>query len=104
MQVKHQISDTDIGTKITPLHTYIFINNIEIKFLQTMNSQTLVVFRYIDNVFFILTHVQDKLVSFTAEFGNFRPNKILHFYTENINVTLNTYKIKKAPCFSTDMQ
>ena len=31
MQVKHQISDTDIGTKLTPLYAYIFINNIEIK-------------------------------------------------------------------------
>ena len=104
MQVKHQISDTDIGTKLTPLYAYIFINNTEIKFLQTTKSQPLVVVRYIDNVFFILTHAQDKLVSFTAELGNFHSNKTLHFYTENISVTHNTYKIKKAPCFSTDAQ
>ena len=73
-QVKHQILGTDIGTKFAPTYACIFMDEIETKFLETQEFQTLVWFRYIGDVFFTWTHGPDKLVSFMAEFNNYHPN------------------------------
>ena len=88
-QVKHQISGTAIVTKFAPTYVCIFMDEIEIKFLQTQEFQPLVWFRYIDDVFFIWTHVRDKLVSFMTEFNNYHPN--IKF----------TYESNKENCFLT---
>ena len=73
-QVKHQISGTAIGTKFAPTYACIFMDEIETNFLQTQEFQPLVLFRYIDDVFFIWTHGPDKLVSYMTEFNNYHPN------------------------------
>ena len=73
-QVKHQISGTAIGTKFAPTYACIFMDEIETKFLETQEFQPLVWFRYIDDVFFISPHGQDKLVSFMLEFNSYHPN------------------------------
>ena len=44
-QVKHQISATIIGTKLSPTYACIFMDEIETKFLQTQEFQPLVWFR-----------------------------------------------------------
>ena len=73
-QVKHQILGTAIGTKFTPTYAFIFMDEIETKFLQTQEFQPLLWFRYIDDVFFIWNHGPDKLVSFMTEFNNYHCN------------------------------
>ena len=73
-QFKHQISGTAIGNKLAPTYACIFMDEIETKFLKTQEFQLLVWFRYIVDVFFILTHGPDKLVSFMTEFNNYHPN------------------------------
>ena len=65
--VKHQISGTAIGNKFAPTYPCSFMDEIETKFLQTRQFQTLVWFMYIDDVFFIWTHGPDKLVSFVNQ-------------------------------------
>ena len=67
-QIKHQISDTAIGTKFASTYACILMDEIETKFLQTQEFQPLVWFRYIGEIFFIPTHGPDKLVLFMTEF------------------------------------
>ena len=52
----------------------VFMDEIGTKLLEAQEFQPLVWFRYIDNVFFICTHVPDKLVSFLTEFNNYYSN------------------------------
>ena len=81
-------SRESFGTKFAPTYACIFMDEIETNFLQTQEFQTLVWFRYIDNVFFIWTHGPDKLVSFMTEFNNYHPNNIKFTYESNIeNIT-----------------
>ena len=61
-KVKQQISGTAIGTKLTPPYACIFMDKVE-----TQEMKPLVWFRYIDSVFFIWTHGQEKLDSFLEE-------------------------------------
>ena len=50
-QIKQQFSGTAIGTMFAPPYAYLFMDKIEIAFLETQELQTLVWFRYIDNIF-----------------------------------------------------
>ena len=52
-QVKQKISGTAVGTKVAPIYTCIFMDDIESKFLETQSLQPLIWFRYIDDVFFM---------------------------------------------------
>ena len=62
--VKKQISGTAIGTKFAPPYACLFIDDLETKFLQSRSLQPLVLFRYIDNIFFIWSHGNEKLENF----------------------------------------
>ena len=66
-KVKQQISGTAIGTKFAPPYTCIFMDEVETSFLETQEMKPSVWFRYIDDVFFIWTHGQEKLDSFFEE-------------------------------------
>ena len=57
-KVYQQISGTAIDTKFAPPYACIFMDQVESKFLQTQKFQPLVWFRYIDDIFFIWTHVK----------------------------------------------
>ena len=50
------------------------MDQIETKFLRTQNHQPMVWFRYINNIFFIWTHREEKLEEFMADFNAFNPN------------------------------
>ena len=56
-QIKQQISGTTIGTKFVPPYTCLFMDKIETAFFEIQQLQPLVWVRYIDNVYFIWTHV-----------------------------------------------
>ena len=72
--VFQQISGTAIGTKSAPPYACIFMDQIEIKFLRTQSHEAMVWFRYIDNIFFIWTHEEEKLEEFIADFNAFNSN------------------------------
>ena len=55
-KVKQQISGTTIGTKIALPYACIFMDEVEISFLEAQEMKPLVWFRYIDDVPFIWTH------------------------------------------------
>ena len=70
-KVKQQILGTAIGTKFSPPYACIFMDEVETSFLEAQEMKPLVRFRYIDDVFFIWTHGQEKLDSFLEELKRF---------------------------------
>ena len=66
-KIYQQILGTAIGTKFTPLYACIFMDQVESKFLQTQKFQTLVWFRYIDDIFFIWSQGESSLKKFYDE-------------------------------------
>ena len=50
------------------------MDQIETNFLRTQSHQPMVWFRYIDDIFFIWTHGEEKLEEFMADFNAFNPN------------------------------
>ena len=50
------------------------MDQIETKFLRTQNHQPMVWFRYINNIFFIWIHREEKFEEFMADFNAFNPN------------------------------
>ena len=68
--VKKQIPGTAIGTKFAPPYACIFMDDLETKLLQSQSLQPLVWFRYIDDIFFIWTHGNDKLEKFLDDLNS----------------------------------
>ena len=50
------------------------MNQVKSEFLKTQTHQPLVWFRYIDDIFFIWTHGQDKLEQFLVDLNKFHPS------------------------------
>ena len=95
-KVKQQISGTAIGTKFAPPYACIFMDEVETSFLETQEIEPLVWFRYIDDVFFIWTHGQEKLDSFLEELN--RCNFYLKFTYESSKTSIQeTSKTTVAP-------
>ena len=72
--VKKQISGTAIDTKFALPCACIFIDGLKTKFLQFQSLQPLVWFRYINDIFFIWTHGDDKLEKFLDDLNSFDNN------------------------------
>ena len=93
-ETKQNISGTAIGTKFAPPYACIFMDQVESEFLKTQIHQPLVWFRYIDDIFFIWTHGQDKLEQFLVDFNKFHPSlKFMHESREK-NVTFLDVDVK----------
>ena len=69
-KVKQQLSGTAIGRKFAPP----FMDQVETEFLESEVCKSLVWFCYIDDVFFIWTHVQEKLRLFLTDLNKCHPN------------------------------
>ena len=91
-KVKQQISGTAIGTKFAPPYACIFMDEVETSFLETQEMKPLVWFRYIDDVFFIWTHGQEKLDSFLEELN--RCNSYLKFTYESSKTSIPFLDLK----------
>ena len=65
-KVKQQIFGSAIGTKFTPPYACIFTDEVETSFLDIQEMKPLVWFRCIDDVIFIWTHGQEKLLFFIS--------------------------------------
>ena len=63
------MSSTTIGTKIAPPCACSFMDRLENSFMETQTLKPLVWLRYIDNIFFILTHSEKDLKEFMREFN-----------------------------------
>ena len=50
------------------------MDEVEQKFLETQRKKPLIWLRYIDNIFFIWTHVEQELERFLKDLNNFTPN------------------------------
>ena len=72
--VKRQISGTAIGTKFAPRYACIFVDKLETDFLNTQEYLPLVWYRYIDDIFFIWTHGEEKLKFFLDDLNKYHPN------------------------------
>ena len=102
-KVYQQISGTAIGPKFTPPYAYIYMDQVETKFLQTQKFQPLVWFRHNDNFFFIWTHGENSLKNFMMEFNNFNPNiKFTYEFSEasinflDLSVKLSNGKLQTS--------
>ena len=74
-------------TKFAPPYACIFMDKLEIDFLETQAVKSLVWLRYIDEIFFIWNESEEKLDEFLENLNNFHPN--LKFTIE---------KSKKSKC------
>ena len=79
------------------------MDQVESKFLQTQKFQTLVWFRYIEDIFFIWTHGENSLKNFMIELNNFNPNfKFTYEFSEasinflDLNVKLSNGKLQTS--------
>ena len=73
-KVKQQISGTTTGTKCTPTHACINMDEFENEFLSLPSDKPLAWLRYIDEVFFIWTHGEKELHKFMEDLNNHQPN------------------------------
>ena len=73
-KVKQQIPGTAIGTKFAPPYACIFMDKVEIDFLETQTVKLLVWLRDIDDIFFIWNESEEKLEEFLENLKNFDRN------------------------------
>ena len=85
--LREQISGIAIGTTSAPSYTCIFMDQVESEFLKTQIHQPLVWFRYIDDIFFIWTHRQEKLEQFVVDFNKLHPTLKFTHEPSRKNVT-----------------
>ena len=86
-KVKKQISGTAIGTKFAPPYVCIFMDKVEIAFLEAEDIKPWVWLRYTDDIFFFWTEDENKLESFLQRLSTFHPN--LKFTHEKSKTSLN---------------
>ena len=102
--VKKQIAGTAIGRKFAPPHASIFMDDLEAKFLQSQSLQPLVSFRYIDDIFFIWTHGNDKLAKFLDDLNSFDKNiKFTHESSKETVTFLDLIMNLSKCCLTTDL-
>ena len=73
-KLKQQISGTAIGSKFAPTYACVFMDQIETDFLRAQKNVPFVWFRYIDDVFLLWTHGENKLKSLMEKLNQFYPN------------------------------
>ena len=73
-KVKKQLLGTAIGTTFAPTYASIFMDKLESGFLKSWELTPLLWYCYIDDVFFIWTHGEEKLASFLNVLNNYHPN------------------------------
>ena len=103
-EVKRQKSGTAIGAKFAPPYACIFMDAVETEFLTSQYLQPFLWLRYIDDIFFVWTHGEEKLVQFLNELNNFHPNVSFTYETSKNNVNfLNLNVSLKDGAIHTDL-
>ena len=83
-----QIKGTAMGTRMAPQYANIFVADLEEEFLITYPLLPLRYFRFIDDIFFIWTHGEKKLLRFHSTFNIRNPH---------IKLTMNFQLISLIP-------
>ena len=96
-QIKQQISGTAIGTKYAPTYPCISMDKLETEFLETHTEKLFWWVGYIDGIFFIRTHGQEKLKVFLEDLNKFQPNLKFTSDTREENVAFLDLKVKLDP-------
>ena len=84
MEMKIQKSGTVIGTKFA---LPIFMDPAETKCLTVQDLPPFLWLHLMDNIFFIWTHAEEKLVQFLNKFNNFHLNLRFRYETLKNNVS-----------------
>ena len=84
--VKRQKSGTAIGAKFASPYVCIFMNEVETEILKSQELQPFFLLCYIDDIFFIWTHGEEKLTQFLNELNNFRSNLKFRYKTSVCSV------------------
>ena len=80
------------------------MDDLQTKLLQSQSLQPLVWFRYIDEVFFIWTHGNDKLEKFLDDLNSFDINIKFTHESSKDNVTFLDFMVKfSKSCLTTDL-
>ena len=69
-----QIRGTAIGTKMAPPYAIIFMGNLEEQILQDCSFKPLVWRRYINDIFLLWQHVEEKLKEFLDILNRYHPS------------------------------
>ena len=69
--MKQQISGTVIGSECAPTYACICMDKVEGK---SLDYKPFTLLQYIDNIFFIWTHAENKLKTFLENYNQFHPN------------------------------
>ena len=68
------MSGTAIGTTFAPPYACIFMDSMETEFLEKGRLKPWVWLRYIDDIYFVWTHGENKLDEFLERLNSFHPN------------------------------
>ena len=79
---KLQLSGTAIGTKFAPIYACIYMDKFENKYLSLQSGKPVVWQRYIDDIFFVWTHVEKELYKFMEDLNNHQP-KFTYTFIKN---------------------
>ena len=83
-------SRTATGTKFAPTYACIYMGKMEGDFLEKQEYKPITYLRYIDDIFFIWTHGENKLKTFLENLNQFHPNiKFTHESSTESNPFLN---------------
>ena len=85
--MKPQVSGTATGTKFAPPYACIYMHYMENQFLKNEQIQSSILFRFIDDIFFISTASEKELDDFLEQLINFYPN--LKFTDERSREEIN---------------
>ena len=77
-KVFRQLRGTAIGTKMAPPYAILFLADLEENFLEGCEFKPEVWLRYVDNIFMIWTHGEEKLEQFLTDLNSFHETINLH--------------------------
>ena len=84
-EVKRLKFETTIATKFTPPYVCIFLDAVEIEFLTSKYLEPFLWFHHIDEIFFIWTHREEKLVQLLNVLNNFHLKFTYETSKNNVN-------------------
>ena len=93
-QIKQQITGTAIGIKYAPTYACIFMDKVVTEFLETQRDKPFWWVRYIDDIFLIWTHGQEKPKVFLEDLNKFHPNLKFTCDSSEENVAFLDLKVK----------
>ena len=85
-----------MGTKMSTQYANIFMSNLEENFLQNTHNKPLIYLRYIDDIFLLWTHGEEKLLQFHKNFNSEDPDihLTINHSTKEVNFLDTAIRLK----------